>query len=118
MFFHGGTATKYFLLGRDAYQVNPISAFLFILALGILFHLIKSKPGVKWLAIFHHCYLYSAYADDTTFFLQDTNSIKHMVDPFFSYFYGLKHNLKTSETVSIGVLKKVHVAVCDMRSKI
>ena len=47
MFFHVGTATKYFLLGRDARQVNPISAFLFILALGILFHLIKSKPGVK-----------------------------------------------------------------------
>ena len=41
-----------------------------------------------------------------------------MVDTFFSYFYGLKHNLKTSETVSIGVLKKVQVAVCDMRSKI
>ena len=77
---NGGTTTKYFLLGRGARQGNPISAYLFVLALEILFQLIKSKPEIKGLTIFDHCYLYSAYVDDTTFFLQDTISIKHMVD--------------------------------------
>ena len=40
--------------------------------------------------------LHSAYADDTTFFLQDTISMKHMVNvfDFFSYFSGLNPNLK------------------------
>ena len=111
------TTTKYFLLGRGTRQGDPISAYLFILALEILFHLIRSKPEIKGLAIFDHCYLYSAYADDTTFFLQDTISIKHMVDVFylFSYFSGLKPNLKKSEIAGIGALKGVQVAVCGLR---
>ena len=66
----GGTTTKYFLL----------ESFLFILVLEILFHLIRSKPEIKGLSIFDHCHFYSVYADDATFFLQDTIFIKHMVD--------------------------------------
>ena len=113
---NGGTTTKYFLLGRGARQGGPISASLFILALEILFHFIRSKPEIKGLAIFDYCYLYSAYAEHTTFFLQDTISIKHMVEAFylFSYFSGLKRNLKKSEIAGIGALKRVQVAVCGL----
>ena len=115
-FLNGGTNTKYFLLGRGTRQGDPISAYLFVLALEILFQLIKSKPEIKGLTIFDHCYLYSAYADDTTFFLQDIISIKHMVDVFylFSYFSGLKPNLKKSEIAGIGALKGVQMAVCGL----
>ena len=114
---NGGTTTNYFLLGTGGRQGDPISAYLFVLVLEILFQLIKSKPEIKGLTIFDHCYLYSAYADDTTFFLQDTISIKHMVDVFylFSYFSGLKPNLKKSEIAGIGALKGVQVAVCGLR---
>ena len=105
---NGGTTTKYFLLGRGACQGDPSSAYLFILALEILFHHIRSKPGIKGLAIIDYCYLYSAYADDTTFFLQNTISIKHMVDAFFfSYFSRLKPNSKKSEIAGIEALKGV-----------
>ena len=114
---NGGKTTKYFMLGRGARQGDPISAFLFILALEILFLLIKTKPEIAGLTIFDHCYLYSAYADDTTFFLKDTISIKNMVDTFhlFSEFSGLKPNLSKCEITGIGVLKGVQVAVCGMR---
>ena len=93
---NGGTTTKYFLLGSGACQGDPISAYLFVLALEILFQLIKSKPEIKGFIIFDHCYLYSAYADDTTFFLQDTISIKHMIDVFciFFVFFWIKTKLK------------------------
>ena len=76
------------MLGRGARQGDPISAFLFILALDILFLLLKTKPEIAGLTIFDHCYLYSAYADDTTFFLKDTISIKNMVNTFH-FFLGL-----------------------------
>ena len=93
---NGGTSTKYFLLGRGASQGDPISAYLFVLALEISFHLIKSKPEIKGLTNFDHCSLYSAYADDTTFFLQDTISRKHMVDVFYRFFvfFWIKIKLK------------------------
>ena len=34
------------------------------------------------MTIFNYNYHYSAYADDTTFFLKDIISVKHMVDTF------------------------------------
>ena len=37
----GGTNTKYFLLGRSTRQGHTTLAFLFIIALEILFHLVK-----------------------------------------------------------------------------
>ena len=109
---NGGTTTKYFLFGRGARQGDPVSAYLFILTLEILFHLIRLKPEIKGLAIFDNCHLYFVYADDTTFFLQDTISIKHMVGSFrlFLYFSELKSNFKKFEIAVIGSLKGVQVA--------
>ena len=51
---NGGTTAKNCLLGRGTRQDDPISAYLFVLALEILFQLIKSKPEIKGLTIFHH----------------------------------------------------------------
>ena len=56
--------------------------------LEILFPLIKKHPRIKGIEIFEHCFLYTAYADDTTFFLKDAQSIAYLVDLFsiFSFF--------------------------------
>ena len=114
---NGGTTTKYFKLNRGARQGDPISAYLFILAFEILFFLIKENPHIKGLNIFDHCYLYSAYADDISFFLKDVNSIKEMVNSvhIFSSFSGLRPNLSKCEVAGIGVLKGVKVAVCGIQ---
>ena len=63
---NGGNTTKYFELQKD----DPIFAYLFILCLEIVFILIKANKRVKGINIFKHTYLYSAYTDDTTFFLK------------------------------------------------
>ena len=52
---NGGKTAKLFLFETGTHQGDPISVFLFILAFKIVFHLIKSKPKVKRLAIFGHC---------------------------------------------------------------
>ena len=79
---NGGKTTKYFMLDRGARQFDPISAFLFNFSWEILFPLLQTKPEIAGLTIFDHCYLHSAYVDDTTFFLKNTISLKNMVDTF------------------------------------
>ena len=61
--------------------------------------------------------MYSAYADDTTFFLRDKRSIEELINTFatFSKYSGLKPNHEKCEIAGIGVLKSVKVAVCCMK---
>ena len=68
---NGGKITPYFKLEKGTTQGDPISADLFILALEVVFSLIKANPDIEGLQFFSHTFLYSAYADDTTFFLRN-----------------------------------------------
>ena len=52
-------------LNQGAHKGDSILAFLFFLALEILFFLTKSKQEIERMTIFDFNYLYSAYADDT-----------------------------------------------------
>ena len=114
---NSGATSRYFQLQRGARQGDPISAYLFILCLEVLFILIKNNEDIKGISIFDHCFLYTAYADDTTFFLKNTESISQLVKTFqfFTKFSGLKPNFKKCEIAGIGVLKSVDVAVCGMK---
>ena len=68
--------TRYFILLRDACQCNPVSAFWFILSVEIVLLSFEKSSEIQGFEIFDRCYLYSAYADDTTFFLKNENAIK------------------------------------------
>ena len=72
---NSGSTTSYFKLEKGARQEDPISAYLFIIALEIIFAMIKSNLNTKGLNIFNHKNLYTAYADDKTFFSNDQKSI-------------------------------------------
>ena len=63
------------------------------------------------LNIFKHEFLYTAYADNTTFFLKDRKSIIELMSDFntFSRFSGLKPNNTKCEFSGIGVLNGVQV---------
>ena len=85
--------------------------------LEISFLFIKKYPEIKGIEIFEHCFLYTAYEDDTTFILKDAQFIENLVEIFNTFFLisGLKSNLTKYEIAGIGALKQAQVEVCGMR---
>ena len=105
---NGGNTTKYFKLENGTRQGDPIFAYQFILVLEILLLCVKENKNIKGPNIFNHIFLYIAYADDTTFFLKDKESLIEVMKAFdiFSSFSGLKPNKSKCEVAGIGALKE------------
>ena len=83
---NGGKTTPYFKLERGTRQGDPISAYLFILALEVVFSLITANPDIEGLQLFSHTFLYSAYVDDTTFFLRNEKSATEVIKTFDKFY--------------------------------
>ena len=76
--------------------------------------LIKNNKNIK---MFENTFLYTAYADVSTFFLKDKTSIKELLSTinYFSSFTGVKRNLFKCEVAGIGALKGVKVTICVIK---
>ena len=113
-----GNTTQYFHRERGDRQGYPILAYIFILALEVSSFLVRNNKYIKGLNIFDHLFLYTAYADDTTFFLENKESIEELVKTFtlFSSFSGLKPNFSKCEICGLGPLKGVEMTVCGMQA--
>ena len=113
---NGGKTSQYFKLERGTRQGDPISAYLFIIVLEVIFLNIIQNSHIKGIKLFDKEFIYTAYADDTIFFLQNKNSVKMLLEAFhaFSFFSGLKPNKSKCEIVGIGLLKGVHVVLRGM----
>ena len=101
---NGGKTTQYLHLERGAHQGDPISAYIFIIALEVLSLLVRKDKDIKGLNIFDHLFVYIAYPDDTMFFLENMESIEELVKNFtmFSSFSGLKLNISKCEICGLG----------------
>ena len=114
---NGGFTTPYFNLEKGAHQSDPISAYLFIFALEVLFELFKNNTDIRRITVFDHVFLYLAFADDSTFFLNDLLSVRNLIDTFkvFSLFSGLKASFGKCEIAGLGSLKGVLEAGCGLK---
>ena len=115
---NGGHTTRYFHLKRGARQGDPIAAYFFIIVLEIFFIMIKSNNDIKKVKVLDFEYLYTAYADDTTFFISDLDSVQLIFSIFdeFSIYSGMKINRSKCELAGIGVKRSVLTALCDVKN--
>ena len=115
---NGGRTSRYFKLQRGARQGDPIAAYLFIIALELFFIMVRSDDYVQKLRICDYDFLLSAYADDTTFFVKDIDSICRIFILFdeFSLFSGFKLNVSKCEVCGIGALKGANTALCNVKN--
>ena len=76
--------------------MRPNYCVFFIIALEIIFIINAKSNSNKGLNIINHSNLHTAYADDTTFFLNDQNSISELMKVFklFSKFSVLKPSMR------------------------
>ena len=63
---NNGCSTEYSGCSHGACQRDPLSAYLFILAIEILFIKVRTTKKIAGLDIFGHEFKLSAFADDTT----------------------------------------------------
>ena len=72
----------------------------------------------QWLDIINYHFLYSAYADDSTFFLRNIESVMELARTFkeFSSFSELNPIMSKWEIAGIGNLKGVETAVCCIKN--
>ena len=72
-----------------------------------------NNEKIQGLDILNYRFLYSAYADDSTFFLRNIDSV---IFKEFSSFPDLSPNMSKCEIAGIGSLKGVEIAVCGMKN--
>ena len=76
---NGGNNTQYFHLERGARQGDPFPAYIFILPSEVLSFFVRTNKDVKVFNNFNHLFLTTAFAEDTTFFLENKESIEELV---------------------------------------
>ena len=101
---NNGTTSGYFDLGRGVRQGDPLSPYLFILAIELLAIKIRENKDVKGFTIKHTEYKLTMFADDMTIFVESLKSAKKAFHIFkeFAKISGLRMNLEKTEGMWLG----------------
>ena len=102
---HCGNISKKFNIGRGARQGDPIASYLFIIAIEILAHKLRSDPKIQGFKVNNQQKTLELYADDCSIFLQpyDQNlrNAIGILDNFFRL-SGLKISVTKTKAIWFG----------------
>ena len=104
-------------IGKRHTAGRPYIYIPFIFVLEAAFVFIKKSKSVEDLTVFSHNFLYPAYTNNATFFLNNEKYVVGFLEflIIFPLFSGLNPNQYRCKIVRIGALKGVHVALCGMK---
>ena len=104
---NNGYASEFFSLERGVRQGCPLSGLLFVIGIEILAKTIKNDAGIKGIKVGEKEIKVSLYADDTTVFVRDLDSIAHLLSLLdkFKNLSGLEINTKKTEGMWLGCWK-------------
>ena len=105
---NNGVTTPYFKLQRGVRQGDPLSAYLFILCIELLSNKIRQDPQIRGILVQHQEVKITQYADDTSCFVRDLNSLKRLfsLHEHFQNISGLKLNSDKTEAMWLGKKNK------------
>ena len=101
---NNGLSSPMFKVERGVRQGDPLSTYLFIIALELLLIKIRNDPCIKGIKIDNAEVKLAAFADDLTTFLQDKESLEHLFSTLkaFEGCSGLKLNKDKTEAYWLG----------------
>ena len=101
---NNGVSSNFFTLERGVRQGDPLSPYLFIIAVETLAIAIRQKESIKGITIGTEETKLLQFADDTTAVLADTSSAERLFELLnkFEILSGLKINCSKTESMWIG----------------
>ena len=104
---NNGFSSPYFNIGRGVRQGDPLSPYLFVLAAEVMAIAIRRKKEIVGIQIDKIKIKISQYADDTTLFLNNVNSLEEALKLLDKYgkISGLKINPSKTEAMWLGAQK-------------
>ena len=104
---NNGHASTFFSLQRGVRQGCPLSGVLFVLGIELLSRSIKNDPTIKGIQVNKQELKISQYADDTTVFVRDLDSVTSLLKVLndFKEHSGLEINTTKTEAMWLGEWK-------------
>ena len=104
---NNGHASEFFVLERGVRQGCPLSGLLFVIGIEVLANAIKNKTTIKGIKVGEKEIKVSLYADDTTVFVRDLDSVKELLALLndFKKLSGLEINTTKTEGMWLGCWK-------------
>ena len=113
---NNGFTSEWFKPKRGIMQGCPLSGMLFVVAVELLAIKIRQNAEIKGICLSNQEFKISQYADDTTVFVRDQESVKALMSVLkeFAKLSGLELNVNKSKLMWVGTSCDLRDSVCGM----